>query len=107
MAGRLANCSWFFATGILSPAISAWTIDLSDADKRGLSVATMYIALEAGIGLGAFFSGWFVRDIISRTPYVFYAIAFVNTFALVYLYLYKDLNGEKNSAFLLEKTELK
>lgn len=108
VAGFLSGAVLYgIATGILSPAISAWTIDLSDDDKRGLSVATMYIALEAGIGLGAFFSGWFVRDIIGRTPYVFYAIAFVNTFALVYLYLHKDLKSKKNSAFLLEKAELK
>ncbi len=75
------------ATGMLSPAVSAWTIDLSDADKRGLSVATMYIALEAGIGLGAFFSGWFVSDKIGRTPIAFYAVAFINLIGLAYLFL--------------------
>ncbi|MFC5283713.1 MFS transporter [Pedobacter alpinus] len=77
------------ATGMLSPAISAWTIDLSDYDKRGLSVATMYIGLEVGIGLGAFFSGWFVQDIIGRTPTVFYGIASVNMLGLVYLFWHK------------------
>jgi MFS family permease len=76
------------ATGMLSPAISAWTIDLSDQDKRGVSVATMYIALEAGIGIGAFFSGWFVKDIILRTPYVFYAISLVNVIGIVYLFTF-------------------
>lgn len=78
------------ATGMLSPAISAWTIDLSDADKRGLSVATMYIALEAGIGLGAFFSGWFVSDKIGKTPLVFYAVAVVNLVGLIYLYFHRN-----------------
>lgn len=92
MAGFLSGALLYgVATGMLSPAISAWTIDLSDSDKRGLSVATMYIGLEVGIGLGAFFSGWFVQDIIGRTPIVFYAIAMVNMLALLYLFWYKSL----------------
>ena len=78
------------ATGMLSPAISAWTVDLSDADKRGLSVATMYIALEAGIGLGAFFAGWFFQDSIQRIPYIFYGAAFANGLAVIYLFLHKN-----------------
>ena len=78
------------ATGMLSPAISAWTVDLSDADKRGLSVATMYIALEAGIGLGAFFAGWFFQDIIQRIPYIFYGAAVANGLAVIYLFLHKN-----------------
>ena len=78
------------ATGMLSPAISAWTIDLSDTDKRGLSVATMYIALEAGIGLGALFAGWFFKDIILRVPYIFYGAAAINGLALIYLFIHQD-----------------
>ncbi|RKD20095.1 MFS transporter [Pelobium manganitolerans] len=78
------------ATGMLSPAVSAWTIDLSDADKRGLAVATVYIALEAGIGLGAFFSGWYVGSRIENTPLVFYAAAIANFMGLVYLYLHSN-----------------
>ncbi len=77
------------ATGMLSPAISAWTIDLSDDDKRGLSVATMYIGLEAGIGLGAFFSGWFFKDITTRIPYIFYGMGVMNALAVMYLFLYR------------------
>ena len=78
------------ATGMLSPAISAWTIDLSDDDKRGLSVATMYIALEAGIGFGALFAGMFFKDIITRIPYLFYGAAVVNSWALIYLFIHKQ-----------------
>jgi MFS family permease len=78
------------ATGMLSPAISAWTVDLSDADKRGLSVATMYIALEAGIGLGAFFAGWIFKDIIMRVPYIFYGAAAINGLAFIYLFIHKS-----------------
>jgi len=78
------------ATGLLSPAISAWTIDLSDADKRGTSVATMYIALEMGIGLGALFAGLFFQDFIPRIPYIFYGSAFFSAFGVIYLIFHQD-----------------
>lgn len=76
------------ATGMFSPAISAWTIDLSDADKRGKSVATMYIGLELGIGLGAFFTGWFYQDFLYRVKYIFYGAAVANILGLAYLMYY-------------------
>ncbi len=43
--------------GMNSPTITAWTIDLSLEAFRGRALATMYIALEAGIGIGALLSG--------------------------------------------------
>ncbi|WP_353132970.1 MFS transporter [Pseudopedobacter sp.] len=78
-----------FATGTFSPAISAWAVDLSDEDKRGKSIATMYIALEAGIGLGAFFAGYFFQDVLQRIPYIFYGAGAANLLALCYLLNYK------------------
>ncbi|WP_209330576.1 MFS transporter [Lunatimonas salinarum] len=47
-----------FSIGMNNPTITAWTIDLSLDRFRGRALATMYIALEAGIGLGALISGW-------------------------------------------------
>ena len=41
------------AWGIMSPSYQAWTVDLCTEETRGRAVATMYIALEAGIGSGA------------------------------------------------------
>ncbi len=46
------------ASGISSPSIFAWTIDLSSEAHRGRGMATMFIALEIGIGSGALISGW-------------------------------------------------
>lgn len=60
------------ATGLFSPASSAWTVDLSHPDHRGKAVATMYIALEAGIGMGALLSGWIFGDVITLIPYIFF-----------------------------------
>ncbi|MBO0930411.1 MFS transporter [Fibrella aquatilis] len=47
------------AWGMNSPTVQAWTVDLSDEATRGQAVATTYIALEAGIGIGALAAGWF------------------------------------------------
>lgn len=46
------------ASGLTSPTIFAWTIDLADEKHRGRAMATMFIALEAGIGMGGVISGY-------------------------------------------------
>ena len=57
-------------TGLNSPTLYAWTIDLSQPAHRGRAVATMYIALEAGIGLGALAAGWIFNNYPPHLPYV-------------------------------------
>ncbi len=52
------------ASGMNSPTIQAWTADLSNEHTRGRAMATMYIALEAGIGLGAVAAGWLINHIM-------------------------------------------
>ena len=46
------------AAGLGSPTIFAWTIDLADQKHVGRAMATMFIALEAGIILGGIFAGY-------------------------------------------------
>jgi MFS family permease len=51
------------AQGATSPTLLAWATDLSDEHHRGRALASLYIFMELGIGLGAFFSGWiFAND---------------------------------------------
>ncbi|ATP56159.1 MFS transporter [Pedobacter ginsengisoli] len=76
-------------TGILSPALNAWTIDLSHPQYRGKAMATMYIALEAGIGLGALLAGWAYQDVIAMIPTILYCTAGVALMALVYMIMWK------------------
>ena len=57
-------------TGLNSPTLYAWTVDLSHPRHRGRAVATMYIALEVGIGLGALLAGWVFDNQAARLPYV-------------------------------------
>lgn len=95
--GLLAGASCYgLAMGILSPAVNAWTIDLSDSKHRGKSIATMYMALEAGIGLGAFFSGWYYQNQIDRFPYIMYTCAFMASIALLYIFK-RNLSTKKAS----------
>ncbi len=54
----LAGGLYGLGLGMGMPTLFAWTIDLSDKEKIGKAIATTYIALEVGIGLGALLSGW-------------------------------------------------
>ena len=47
--------------------MQAWTADLSDEHTRGRAMATMYIALEAGIGIGALGSGWLLNHVSAES----------------------------------------
>jgi len=46
-----------FAQGATSPTLLAWATDLSDERHKGRGVASLYIFMELGIGLGALISG--------------------------------------------------
>lgn len=85
-----ASALYGVATGMLSPTATAWTVDLSDPEHRGKAMATMYIALEAGIGIGALLAGWLFISDISMIPIIFYCCSGLTLLALLYLqYGYK------------------
>jgi MFS family permease len=73
------------ASGLNSPTLYAWTIDLSHPERRGRAVATMYIALETGIGLGALLAGWLFGNVATHLPYVHALSAAATLGALGYL----------------------
>lgn len=81
----IGACVYGIGTGILSPALNAWTIDLSLPQYRGKAMATMYIALEIGIGGGALLAGYIYRDFITRIPYIMYGNATVIFIAFFYV----------------------
>jgi MFS family permease len=85
-----------FGNGIFSPAINAWTVDLSAPHQRGRALATMYIALEIAIGAGAFFSGWYFGSQVERMPTVFLFAAFFSMMGWMYLHFFwKPSSGRK------------
>ncbi|AGA78447.1 MFS transporter [Echinicola vietnamensis] len=78
-----------FSLGMTSPTIAAWTIDLSLSKFRGRGLATMYIALEAGIGIGALGSGWVYGNQQERFPLVFLLGTAGAIIAFIYLFITK------------------
>lgn len=88
-----SSVAFGIAVGLNTPTIYAWTIDLSHDKKRGKGLATMYIALEIGIGMGAFVSGWVYANTIENLRDAF-VICAVLAF-LGFLYLNFGLNWGK------------
>ncbi len=74
------------SVGMNSPTISAWTIDLSLDKFRGRALATMYIALEAGIGIGAITSGFVFANKVENFFLVFTLGTITSLLAFIYLY---------------------
>lgn len=85
----ISGAVYGLATGILSPALNAWTTDLSPALERGKGIATMFIALEAGIGLGALLSGWMYQDNYLNIPWAMYGCSIIALIGLGYLLIKK------------------
>lgn len=90
-------CIYGIGTGIFSPAVNAWTIDLSLPQYRGKAMATMYIALEAGIGGGALVAGYIYHDVILRVPYIFYGNAIVIVLAFLYILYWNSKQKKKTT----------
>ena len=79
-----------FAAGMNSPTIFAWTIDLSDPRHRGRAMATMYIAMEIGIGIGALVSAYLFQNNPDNLPTVFNSGAILAAAAFIFMqFFYK------------------
>lgn len=80
-----------FSTGVAAPAVFAWVIDLSPGEKMGQAMATIYIALEVGIGSGALFSAWIYDNDPNNFFMAFIACAITTLMAGVYLqFFYRE-----------------
>ena len=86
----LGGLMYGISGGILSPALNAWTIDFSKPDERGKAMATMYIAMEAGIGLGALCAGWYFQDYLDRVPMIIYVSAVICFIGTIYMLRFKN-----------------
>ncbi len=74
-----------FSWGFNTPTLMAWTVDLSHENYRGRAVATTYIALESGIGIGAIFAGYLYQGIVENMAIPYELSAFLAFVALIYL----------------------
>jgi MFS family permease len=86
------------SVGMNTPTIYAWTIDLSQDHLRGKGLATMYIALEVGIGLGALITGWIYGNQIENLREAFITCAALSL--LGFFFLNFGLNWTKKSVKL-------
>jgi MFS family permease len=75
------------AVGMYSPTTTAWVVDRSLNQFRGRAIATMYIFLELGIGLGAILSSWLYGNNPENFSTVFLSAAGVASLALIILLL--------------------
>lgn len=84
-SGILFGC----AVGMYSPTTAAWVVDLSLDQFRGRALATMYIALEAGIGIGALVSGFLFANNPNNFSLVFLTSAGIAGLAFLFLIFMK------------------
>jgi MFS family permease len=82
--------------GIISPISQAWTIDLAKEKNRGKALATMYISLEAGIGLGALLPTIFYQNKIENLGVSFFSSTVLVLIPIIYLWF----GTRKNRNFL-------
>jgi MFS family permease len=75
------------AQGSTSPTLLAWATDLSDDRFKGRGLASLYISMELGIGLGAFISGWLYGNDSTKFLLVFLTSALLSAIAFLYLLL--------------------
>jgi len=73
------------ATGINSPTLFAWTVDLASDEKRGRAMATLFIALEIGILLGALVSAEIYGNNSENFSWAFLSGAVLASISLGYL----------------------
>jgi len=73
------------AQGATSPALLAWATDLSDPEHKGRGVASLYIFMEFGIGVGALLSGWMYANDDSNFFIAFATSSALSAVAFIYL----------------------
>ncbi|MEQ9404141.1 MAG: MFS transporter [Cyclobacteriaceae bacterium] len=71
--------------GLSSPAIFAWATDLAPEKFRGRGFSTVFMALEVGIGMGAFLGGWAYGGNIEALPFIFTSSGALALLAFVFL----------------------
>jgi MFS family permease len=71
--------------GSTSPTLLAWATDLSDVNNKGRGLASLYIFMELGIGIGAFASGFIFDNQPENFPITFIVCGTLAMLAFLYL----------------------
>ncbi len=91
----LGSFCFGIGTGLTSPTIFAWTIDLADDRYRGRALATMFIAMEAGIGMGGVVAGYSYNNNPENFVISFSISGILAFTAFFYLFVYRIRHGKK------------
>lgn len=86
-----------FSVGMNGPTIMAWTVDMCKVEHRGRAVASVYIALELGIGSGALFSGWVYQNRLENLKYAFLLTAVLAAVALLLLIVWRKKEKKRHT----------
>ncbi len=81
------------AHGMNSPTLLAWAVDLSDEKNKGRGIASLYIFMELGIGIGAFASGLVYANDPSRFMITFLTCSALSLIAFIYLVIHRIRKG--------------
>jgi MFS family permease len=76
--------------GATSPTLLAWATDLSLAENKGRGIASLYIFMELGIGLGAFASGMIYGNQPANFFSTFVVCGALSATAFTYLVLHRS-----------------
>lgn len=86
----LAGISLYgLAQGSTSPTLLAWATDLSSLEHKGRGIASLYVSMELGIGLGALLSGWIYSNSPSNFLICFGVSSLLAFIAFGYLFAFK------------------
>ncbi|MEM9325043.1 MAG: MFS transporter, partial [Bacteroidota bacterium] len=93
--GFATNPTWLFigaliygiGNGLTNPTLFAWAVDLCPEQFRGRGIATLYIFLEVGIGIGSLVSGSVFQQDPSRFPIIFAVSGGFSVIGYAYLML--------------------
>lgn len=77
------------ATGINSPAIFAWAVDVAQGYKSGRAMATLFLSMELGITIGAFLSAAIYSNQFERLRMVFIVLTVFNVVAWIFVTIQK------------------
>jgi MFS family permease len=76
--------------GATSPTLLAWATDLSDTRNKGRGIASLYIFMEFGIGVGAFASGFVYGNQSSNFFLTFIICSLLAGMANIYLVFHRQ-----------------
>lgn len=79
------------AHGMTSPTLFAWATDRADDRYKGRAISSLYIFMEAGIGLGALLSGFIYANKTDNFPITFFTCSILALLAFTFLMVKRKL----------------